>query len=76
MSAYMADRRRLLELAREGIMRLPGIEAATALIELTEVTGRVLGGMTDEPVYVLLAIGHEEVEALKIFESTLKRDGT
>jgi len=72
----MADRRRLLELAREGVMRLPSIEAATALIELTEVTGRVLEGMTTEPVYVLLVIGHQEVEAVKTFEGTLKRDKT
>lgn len=62
----MADRRRLMELARAGAAGR-AVPAAQALTEVPVLTARILEEMCGEPVRAYLAVGAQEVAALEAF---------
>lgn len=68
----MKERRELMVLADAGA-RKSGMEAATALMQLPIKAAEVLESMTDAPVLAYMAIGEEDVQALREF--MLSRQG-
>lgn len=66
MSGSLATRRQLMELADTGARKV-GLEAGTALVQLPKVAATVLQEMTGEPVMAYMAMGEEDVLALRAF---------
>lgn len=68
MTGSLATRRQLMELADTGARKV-GLEAGTALVQLPKVAAAVLQEMTGEPVMAYMAMGEEDVLALREFVS-------
>ncbi|MCD0164600.1 hypothetical protein [Deinococcus sp. 12RED42] len=65
--ASVANRRRLMVLADTGVRSSDPLTAAEALVELPKVAAGILEGISGQPVMAFMAIGEEDVQALREF---------